>query len=60
KWAKEGLVDGSFAVWYANIFLLPFGLYFLSRAKVDARLFELDSYIIWFQQKFRKKKKTSS
>ncbi|MGB3466728.1 MAG: LptF/LptG family permease [Cyclobacteriaceae bacterium] len=56
KWAKEGLVEPMFAVWYANIFLLPFGFYFLSRAKVDARLFELDSYRIWFEKRFRKRK----
>ena len=56
KWAKEGLVDPMYAVWYANIFLLPFGFYFLSRAKVDARLFEWDSYKIWFEKRFRKQK----
>lgn len=56
KWAKGGLVDPKLAVWYANIILMPFGLYFLSRAKVDARLFEWDSYKIWFQKRFRKQK----
>ncbi|MEL6562778.1 MAG: LptF/LptG family permease, partial [Bacteroidota bacterium] len=56
KWAKGGLVDPKIAVWYANFFLIPFGIYFLSRAKVDARLFELDSYKIWFQKRFRKQK----
>ena len=56
KWAKGGLVEPKLAVWYANIILMPFGIYFLSRAKVDARLFELDSYKIWFQKRFRKRK----
>ncbi len=57
KSAKEGLINGKIAVWYANLILLPFGLYFLSRARIDARLFEWDSYVIWFQKLIKNKSK---
>ncbi len=50
KQAKEGFIDGRIAVWISDIVLLPIGLYFLNRARVDARIFELDIYYIWFDK----------
>ncbi len=50
KWAKEGFVDGRYAVWYANMVLLPVGLFFLNKARVDARLFDIDIYLIWWDK----------
>jgi lipopolysaccharide export system permease protein len=50
KWAKEGLVDGALSVWLADLFLLPFGLFFLRQARIDARLFDTDYYLIWWDK----------
>ncbi len=50
KWAKEGVMDGMYSVWIADLVLLPFGLFFLRQARIDARLFELDFYNVWFQR----------
>lgn len=48
KWAKQGFVDGEYAVWFSNVLLLPIGLYFLRQARNDARLFEADFYnVVW-------------
>ena len=48
KWAKQGFVEGEYAVWFSNIVLLPIGLYFLRQARNDARLFEADFYrVVW-------------
>ena len=57
KYAGEGIVDGMYSVWMANLILLPFGLFFLRQARIDARLFDVDVYIIWWDSlvsKFRK------
>ncbi|MFY0687521.1 MAG: LptF/LptG family permease [Cyclobacteriaceae bacterium] len=50
KWAKAGMMDGGFAVWIADIVLLPFGLFFLRQARIDARLFDMDAYLVWFDR----------
>ena len=60
KYAKEGLMDGMYSVWIANLTLLPFGIFFLRQARIDARLFDVDVYIIWWDKlvaRFRKGKK---
>ncbi len=46
KWAKEELVTPFFGVWLANFVLLPFGLFFLRQARLDARIFETDFYSV--------------
>ncbi len=46
KWAKAGFVDGKYAVWTADAVLLPFGLFFLRQARIDARLFDTDFYLV--------------
>jgi len=61
KWAKQGFVEGEYAVWFSNLILLPIGIYFLRQAKNDARLFDADFYrVIWDKVKtwFAAKKKT--
>ncbi|MGY6559206.1 MAG: LptF/LptG family permease [Nitritalea sp.] len=62
KWAKEGIVSPLFGTWFSNLALLPFGIFFLRQARKDARLFEADVYVSWFerQKKRFKKEKTSS
>lgn len=50
KWAKEGITDAVLGTWFSNIVLLPFGLFFLKQARRDARLFELDIYLEFFQK----------
>ena len=60
KYAKEGIMDGMYSVWIANLTLLPFGIFFLRQARIDARLFDVDIYIIWWEKlvsKCRKRKK---
>lgn len=53
KSAKEGAMNPYLAVWLSDMALLPFGLFFLHQARIDARLFELESYITSFLR-FRK------
>lgn len=48
KQAKVGAMNPYLAVWMADLILLPFGLFFLRQARIDARLFDFDAYIIWF------------
>ncbi|WP_370086335.1 LptF/LptG family permease [Ekhidna sp.] len=50
KQAKEGAMNPYIAVWMSDMILLPFGLFFLKQARVDARLFELDAYRIGFEK----------
>ena len=58
KLAKEDVFDPALVVWFANFALLPFGLFFLKQAQNDARLFEPDVYVNFFNKIkfiFRKK-----
>ena len=50
KSAKEGAMDPYLAVWLSDIVLLPFGLFFLRQARIDARLFDTDFYNIWIEK----------
>lgn len=50
KSAKEGAMNPYFAVWLSDLVLLPFGLFFLRQARIDARLFEVDFYNIWIEK----------
>ncbi len=60
KSAKEGLYDPMLSAWIADLSLLPFGLFFLRQARIDARLFDTDFYNIWLDKlkvRFAKSKK---
>ncbi len=50
KQAKEGAMDPFVAAWMSDAILLPFGLFFLKQARVDARLFDVDAYRIGFEK----------
>lgn len=50
KWGKEDLIDPILASWVANIFLLPFGIFFLRQARNDVRVFESDFYKVTFDK----------
>jgi lipopolysaccharide export system permease protein len=50
KWAKQGMISVSVGVWAADIILLIVGLLFLRQARLDARLFEADFYLVVFDQ----------
>jgi lipopolysaccharide export system permease protein len=50
EYAKAGVMDGKYSVWMANVILLPIGLFFLRQARIDARLFDKDIYIIWWDK----------
>jgi lipopolysaccharide export system permease protein len=59
KWGKQGIVDPILAMWMSNIILFPFGLFFLRQARNDARLFEADFYVAFWERikkQFTKKK----
>ena len=58
KWGSAGVMHPAIAVWISNAALLPIGLFFLSKARKDARLFETDAYImLWDKVKRRFQKK---
>ncbi|HAC25574.1 MAG TPA: YjgP/YjgQ family permease [Cytophagales bacterium] len=46
KWAKQHLVSVPVGVCMANVILLIIGLLFLRQARVDARLFDSDFYLV--------------
>jgi len=46
KWARQGVMDPLLAAWLANIVLFPIGMMFLYQAKNDARILEMDFYIV--------------
>ncbi|MDE0472546.1 MAG: LptF/LptG family permease [Ekhidna sp.] len=48
--SKELQLDPYIAAWMSDVVLLPFGLLFLRQARIDARLFEIDSYLVWFEK----------
>ena len=50
KWAKEELVTPFFGIWLANFVLLPFGIFFLRQARLDARLFDMDFYNVLIEK----------
>ncbi|EIM73430.1 YjgP/YjgQ family permease [Nitritalea halalkaliphila LW7] len=60
KWAKEGIVSPVFGTWFSNLALLPFGIFFLRQARKDARLFEADVYVSWFEKQKKRFKKVKA
>jgi lipopolysaccharide export system permease protein len=50
KWAKQGILDVGTGVWAADAILFVVGLVFLRQARRDARLFELDFYLVIFDK----------
>ena len=55
KWAVAGYVNGAYSIWMSDLILLPVGLFFLRQARVDARLFDTDYYLVMID-KFTKKR----
>lgn len=51
KWAKEGVMDIDFSMWYSNGILAVIGLFFANQARRDSALFELDFYKKYFKKK---------
>lgn len=50
KWAKSGVMNPFIAAWMSNIVLMPFGIFFLRQARLDARVFDVDIYLIWIDK----------
>jgi lipopolysaccharide export system permease protein len=50
KLAKAGTVSVEVGVWMADVILFGIGLFFLRQARVDARLFDNDSYAVAFDK----------
>lgn len=48
KWTRTDVMNPILAAWMANIILFPVGLFFMKQARNDARLFEVDFYIVVF------------
>jgi lipopolysaccharide export system permease protein len=46
KFAKQGNISVVMGVWLPDVILLLIGLVFLRQARVDARLFDTDFYMI--------------
>ena len=52
KWAKQDLVSVQVGVWAGDMILLVVGLLFLRQARLDARFFEADFYmVLWDKAK---------
>jgi lipopolysaccharide export system permease protein len=56
KWAKQGAVDVITGVWSSDFILLIIGIIFLRQARIDARLFDTDFYLVVFD-KFKRWRK---
>ncbi len=50
KWARQDVMNPLLASWMANIILFPIGMIFLYQAKNDARLLEMDFYVVMFEK----------
>jgi lipopolysaccharide export system permease protein len=50
KWAKQGVVDVITGVWASDFILLMVGFIFLRQARIDARLFDTDFYLVAFDK----------
>lgn len=50
KYAKQNIIEPVYAIWSANMVLLPIGLLFLRQARNDARIFEADFYKVLFDK----------
>jgi lipopolysaccharide export system permease protein len=50
KWAKQGIISPPVGVWAADFLLFVVGLMFLRQARLDARLFEADFYLVIFDR----------
>lgn len=50
KWAKQGIISVPVGVWTADVVLFIIGLLFLRQARLDARLFEADFYMVVFDK----------
>jgi len=52
KWAKQGIVSVQVGVWAGDAILFVVGLLFLRQARLDARFFEADFYmVLWDKAK---------
>jgi hypothetical protein len=49
KYVKQNLLDPFVGAWMANIWLLPVGIFFLRQARIDARLLDMDYYLVIIQ-----------
>lgn len=52
KWAKQGIISVPIGVWAGDVILFAVGLLFLRQARLDARFFEADFYmVLWDKAK---------
>jgi lipopolysaccharide export system permease protein len=50
KLAKQGLISPMTGIWAADVILLFVGILFLRQARIDARLFDADAYLVAFDR----------
>ncbi len=53
KMARDGVVGIEIGVWFANLILIPVGLYFLNQARKDSNLLESDHWKRFFQKAWK-------
>ena len=56
KWAKEGVSNIYYSMWYANAVLFAIGLFFVNQARRDVALFEFQVYRRLFKRLFSRAK----
>ena len=56
KWAKEGVSNIYYSMWYANAVLFAIGLFFVNQARRDVALFEFQVYKRLFKRLFSRAK----
>lgn len=54
KWALQGRITVPQGIWAADVFLALIGLFFLRQARLDARLFDSDYYLVLAEKLKRK------
>jgi lipopolysaccharide export system permease protein len=60
KQARQNMLDPVLAGWLANIILLPIGIFALVQARKDARILELDYYMVLFEKIKRRFSRSSN
>jgi len=50
KWSKEGAIEVAIGMWIPNATFVVLGIFFLVQARNDSRVFEVDSYILFFKR----------
>lgn len=50
KWAKEGIINITLGIWFADLLFLPIGFFFLRQARNDSRILETDYFVVMWSK----------